>query len=115
MAQNFVQTGDVVDFPAPYAVASGAGAQIGQCFGVALNTLANGVTGPFQVVGVFDLAKTASQVFTPGALAYWDNAAKSVTTVNTSNLRIGVATRAAASGDTTVRVRLSGTPAPAGA
>ncbi len=33
--QNYVQRGDVVTLPAPYDVLSGAGAQVGQLFGVA--------------------------------------------------------------------------------
>lgn len=108
MANNFVANGDRINLVAPYAVASGAGALVGTVFGVALQTLANGIAGEFAVRGVWDLAKATGQAWTQGAALYWDNAAKNVTTTSAGNTKIGVATQAQASGDTTGRVRLNG-------
>jgi predicted RecA/RadA family phage recombinase len=105
--KNFVQKGATIDLVAPAAVASGAGALVGAVFGVAVYDIASGATGSFRIAGVLDLAKAAGAV-TQGALMYWDNTAKNVTTTSSANTKIGVATQAQASGDATCRVRLNG-------
>ena len=115
MAKNYVQPGRTVTFTAPYQRNSGEGALLGAIFGVALQTLANAVRGEFAIEGVWDITKTAAQTFAEGALVYWDNTAKSVTSVSAANTRIGVATAVAAGGDATARVRLNGMGAPVGA
>lgn len=107
MAKNYVQPGRVITLAAPYQRNAGEGALVGSTFGVAMATVANGVNGEFAVLGVWDITK-ASGAVTQGALIYWDNTAKNVTTVSTSNKLIGVATQAQASGDATCRVRLNG-------
>jgi predicted RecA/RadA family phage recombinase len=108
--KNFIQEGDVLTLAAPYAVASGAGALVGSIFGVSAGTLANGVEGEFQVEGVFELAKAASQAWTVGVKVYWDNTAKNCTTTAMSNTLIGVAVAAVGSGAGEVlgKVRLNG-------
>lgn len=105
----FVQEGDILELAAPYDVASGAGAQVGSIFGVAVDSYLNGNNGQFAIEGVFDLAKDTSAP-AQGAKLYWDNTAKKVTTTATSNLFIGHAALAALTGDATVRVRLHGAP-----
>jgi predicted RecA/RadA family phage recombinase len=115
--KNYVQAGDVITVAAPYQRNSGEGALIGDTFGVACDTVANGVVGDFRTVGVFDLVKVGSQAWTVGALIYWDDTNKRCTTVSTGNRRIGSAMLAVGSGagELVGRVRLSGAPAPAGA
>lgn len=115
--QNYVQNGDTLDLAAPYAVVSGAGAQVGQLFGVAVADYANGEDGEFKTRGVFDLTKIGSQAWTVGALVYWDNTNKRCTTVSTGNLLIGAATVAVsnAAGNTIGRVRLNGVASAAAA
>jgi len=108
MANNYISSGDRINLVAPYAVASGAGALVGTVFGVALQTLANGVAGEFGIRGVWDLAKATGQAWTQGAALYWDNTNKNVTTTSAGNTKIGVAAQAQASGDTVGRVRLNG-------
>jgi predicted RecA/RadA family phage recombinase len=103
--KNFVQTGRLIPLTAPYTVTSGQGALVGSCFGVATTDCASGAEATFSVTGVFDLTK-ATGAITQGAKVYWDDTAKKVTTTSASNTLIGVATKAAASGDATVRVRL---------
>ena len=69
-------------------------------------------TAEVAVNGVFDVTKEAPLVIAVGARVFWDNTNKRVTTTATGNVAIGHAVAAAASADTTVRVRLSGsTPA----
>ena len=115
MAKNYIQPGRTVTFTAPYQRNAGEGALIGALFGVALATVANAAKGEFSIEGVWDITKTAAETFTEGALVYWDNTAKSVTSVATGNTRIGAAAAAAAGGDATARVRLNGMAAPTGA
>lgn len=115
--QNFVQKGDTISLTAPYNVASGGGAQVGQLFGVAVATVAYTEDGEFKTTGVFDLTKIGSQAWTVGALVYWDNTNKRCTTVASGNLLIGAAIAAVsnAAGNTVGRVRLNGTAVAAAA
>lgn len=105
--RNFVQPGDQLSVAAPYAVATGGGLLVGSLFGVAKGPAANGATVVIMTEGVFDLPKATGAV-TQGAKLYWDNTNKVVTTTATSNTLIGVATQAAASGDATARVLVTG-------
>ena len=76
-------------------------------FGIAATDKLSGEAVEAQVIGVFDIVK-ATGALTQGQKVYWDNTAKKVTGTATSNTLIGAAVRAAASGDATARVRLSG-------
>lgn len=102
---NFVQAGDTIPITAPYTVTSGGGVQIGALFGVATDDITSGAAGQIKMSGVFDLTKAAGAVAV-GDDIYWDDSAKVVTTVAAANKRIGVAVRAALSGDASARVRL---------
>ena len=108
MAANYVQEGDVLTLTAPYTVISGAGAKVGNIFGVALGDVASGATGEFMLEGVFDLLAVTADVAAVGDRIYWDDAAKKATIDVTGTDQIGVAVRAKTSSDTTVRVRLDG-------
>lgn len=110
MAKNFVQAGNTITVPAPYDLSSGAGAKVGQVFGVAQGDADSGDDVELMTVGVHDLAKKGSEAWTVGALVYWDNTNKYCTTTATSNLLIGAAMAAVGSGsdETTGRVRLNG-------
>jgi predicted RecA/RadA family phage recombinase len=106
---NFVKSGRNLTLIAPYNVLSGGGFKVGNIFGVAANDTLVGGTVECDVKGVYDLAKDAS-VFAQGDLAYWDDAAKKVTSTVGGNLLIGVAEVAAVTGAATVRVNLFGVP-----
>lgn len=107
MAGNYVQEGDVLDLAAPYDVASGAGAQIGSVFGVALLALLSGVVGPFARSGVFDLTALSTATGAQGAKAYWDNGNKRVDTDPTVGMLIGALSVAKLNGETTARVAVN--------
>lgn len=106
--KNYVQPGEVITLTAPYARNSGQGALVGSVFGVAVNDVANGASGEFKTVGVYDLDKTSAQAWTVGSLIYWDDTAKVTTNVATSNKLIGTAMAVAANPSATGRVRLNG-------
>lgn len=106
--KNYVQPGDTLTLTAPYAVTSGQGAQVGALFGLAKTDIPNGGSGEFLMVGVNDITKAAGIAFTQGALVYWDNTARNVTSTASGNKLIGATTQAAAGGDATARVKLTG-------
>ncbi|WP_158873993.1 DUF2190 family protein [Antarcticirhabdus aurantiaca] len=107
--KNYVQNGDTVGLPAPYAVNSGEGALIGSLFGVALAKYANGdPKAQWRTVGVVSLPKTSAQAWTPGQKVYWDATNKVVTSTATGNTLIGAATAVAANPSATGEVRLNG-------
>ncbi len=115
--KNFVQMGNNLTLAAPYAVEAGQGVLIGQLFGVAAGDAGNGAEVDISTVGVFELAKWNTAVFTVGAPVYFDVATKSVRSGNDDDSNsagdnealIGVAVAAAGVGQSTVRVKL-GTP-----
>lgn len=109
MAKNLVQDGDILTFIAPSGgVTSGNGYLIGATFVVANVSVAQDLPFAGSLTGVWDLPKVAVQTPAPGALLYWDNAAKNVTTTSAGNTLIGVHAAMAAAGgsDATIKVRL---------
>lgn len=108
MAANYVQPGDVLTLAAPYTVISGAGAKVGNIFGVALGDVTSGASGEFQLCGVWDLLAVTADVASVGDRVYWDDAAKKATVDVTGTDQIGVCTKAKTNADTTIRVRLDG-------
>lgn len=106
MATNYVQKGDRLTAAAPSGGAvSGNAYLFGSLLGVCETSAAEGVETVFVLVGVFTLPKAAGAV-TLGALLYWDNTAKNLTTTATDNTLVGKAFAAAQSGDATATIRL---------
>lgn len=106
--KNFVQPGDVVSVTAPANVDAGVGVLVGSLFGVAVNTALSGAAVEVATRGVFLMAKVTGNAWTQGQKLYWDDTAKAVTGTVGTNKQVGVALIAAASGDTTGTVLLSG-------
>lgn len=116
MGTSYQKPGEVLQFTAPTGgVTKGVPVLIGALPVVPLDTVAQ--TLPFRgyTQGVHLLPKASGQTWSEGSLLYLDNSAHNVTTTSTSNYRLGVATAAAASGDTTGYVRLNGQGVPSGA
>jgi predicted RecA/RadA family phage recombinase len=108
--KNFVQPGHIITATAPTGgVTSGDPVLIGNLFGVASTTQAEGEDVELSTVGVFDLPK-AAVVVTAGAVAYYDESEGVVTTTDDtgSNLRVGIFVTAAADSASIGRVRLDG-------
>lgn len=107
--KNYVEPGEVLPFTAPSGgVVSGSCYLIGALLVVATVTANQGdkfsaYIGPGVVSG-----PKATGAWTEGAKIYWDNTAKNFTTTVSTNVLVGVAAAAAASGDTTGNVRLDG-------
>lgn len=111
--KNFVQVGNVLDVPAPRAVTSGQAVAIGAIVGVAAMDYPAGAQGQFNVTGIYDFPKAASQAWTVGAKVYWDDTNKVMTTTASGAILAGVAVLAvgATASETTGRVRLNGAAA----
>ncbi len=103
----FVQDGKYIDHTPFGALASGDVVVQGDLVAVTLRPLAAGELGALAVDGIFDLNKNTGVAFTVGQILYWDDTNNVVTATATGNKQIGKVTRAAASADTTVRMRLS--------
>lgn len=109
MAKNYVQEGDVIDYAnaSGSTITSGTVVLIGARIGVALADIANGSTGSVQVEDVFTVAKLSTDNMTAGALLYWDNTNKRLTTTASGNTLAGFAVAAAGSGATTVNIKIN--------
>lgn len=105
---NFVQAGDTITVTAPYAVAAGGGVLITKLFGFAVQAAASGASVEIVTEGVWDATCLSTDTPAVGAILYWDNTNKYLTTTSTSNTRVGVAIAAKSSGATTARIRLDG-------
>lgn len=101
-----------VPLPAPYAVSSGQGVQVGRIFGVALANAASGETVAVHRGGVAELPKATGQAWTVGQAVYWDDTNRVCTTTAGTNLLIGAVFEAAVSAATTGWVLLDGAVRP---
>ena len=104
---TFIADGKYIDHTPAGALASGDVVVQGDLVGVVLRPLAAGELGSVAVDGVFDFAKNTGVAYTVGTILYWDDTNNVVTSTATGNKQIGKVVRAAASADTTVRMRLS--------
>jgi predicted RecA/RadA family phage recombinase len=104
---TYVHEGELIDYTPGSAVAAGEVVVQGELVGVVARPLAAGEAGAILVWGVFDFAKNTGVAYTVGTILYWDDTNNVVTATATGNKQIGKTIRAAASADTTVRVRLS--------
>lgn len=109
--KNHVQKGDTLTLLAPYAVASGAGFQVGSIFAIAVASAAIGAAVEGQMEGVFTLPKTSAQAWTVGVKVYWDDANKRCDTTSSVGALIGAATAVAANPSSAGNVRLNGSVA----
>jgi len=89
------------------AVSSGAVIDLGHRAGVALVDIANGAAGSVAVSGTYYLAKDTSTVGQTEEV-YWDvSASKVTTTQGAGDPRLGIAVRAAATGDSYMHVQVN--------
>ncbi len=107
--KNYIQDGDLIEATAPAGgVVSGAGLLVGNLFGVAASTAAEGGAFALAVEGVYELPKLSAALFSAGGKVSWDGANARCDVPGTGLHPIGVAIEPAASGVATVKVRLDG-------
>ncbi len=104
---TFVQDGWSIDYTPGADVAAGDVVVQGDLVGVAKLDILSGKLGALAVEGVYDFAKNTGVAYSVGAILYWDDTNNVVTATATGNKQIGKVIRAAATTDTTVRMRLS--------
>ena len=71
--RGYIQPGNTITLPAPYAVASGDGLLVGAIFGIATGSAAINAEVETLTEGVVELRKAPSQAWVVGARIYWDN------------------------------------------
>jgi predicted RecA/RadA family phage recombinase len=81
---------------------------VGNIFGIAAYSSAEGDPVELSTTGVFQLPKASAAALTVGARVAWDNTAGEVTTPGPGRFPIGVAVEAAGNDVTSVAVRLDG-------
>lgn len=108
--KSYVQKGENITVTAAAATTSGDGVLIGSLFGIAAVTSEIGDDLDLVTVGVFSMAKVATDVFAVGGVVYWDDATSLVTTDDDSeaNPAIGIAVTVAGNPSGSVTVRLNG-------
>lgn len=103
---RFVQKGEAIDHTPTSALAAGAVVVLGTVgVGVAQTAIAANTLGSLIVDGVIEHAK-ASGAVTLGQKVYWDATNSVLTTTAGSNVLVGYAVKAQASGDATATVKL---------
>ena len=104
---TYIQQGEFVDYtPSGAGVAAGDVVALGNdFFGVALRDIADGEKGALATGGIFEFASTGE--IAAGALVFWDEGNKRVSTAAVNNTYIGRASAAAA--DNKCRVFLNAT------
>ncbi len=106
--KNFRQIGKTISCTAPSGgVVSGGGYKIGDIFGVAKASAAEGDPFELTVEGVFTLPKASSGAINEGVKVYWHASNFNVTTTASGNTLIGHCVGGAADGATECDVRLS--------
>ena len=107
--KNYIQNGHVITVTTPAgSIATGEGTIIGNIFGVAAYSAAEGDPLELATTGVYKLPKATAAVLTVGARVAWDNTAKNINVPGAGRFPVGVATEAAGNGVTSVAVRLDG-------
>ena len=106
---TYIQQGEFVDYtPSGAGVAAGDVIALGNdFFGVALRDIADGEKGALATGGIFEFASTGE--IAAGALVFWDEGNKRVSTSSANNTYIGRASAAAAAADDKCRVFLNAT------
>ena len=105
--KTYLGPGERIAYANSAAVSSGDVVLSGVTVLVACGAFAANETGSYLLDGAHTLAKATGQTWTVGAQLYWDNTNKNFTTTSSGNTAAGKALAAAASGDTTGKVKIN--------
>lgn len=104
---NYVQEGDAIDYTPGADVAAGDVIDLGTFVGIAKAAIASGTLGALSLEGVFDVNKYSGESHAIGDTIYWDAGTSTATKTSAySEATMGKCVKAAASGDSTTRVKL---------
>jgi predicted RecA/RadA family phage recombinase len=116
MANNYVSSGDVVQFTAGADIAAGDVVVVGQSLGVALVDIATGETGSVAMRGIFTVPKVSAAVIAQGESLVWDVSAgefdDNAATPAAGDVSgpVAIAAEAAGNGVTSIDVMFLGVP-----
>ena len=105
--KNYVQDGKTISFTPTADVVSGQVVLLGAMLAVSVGEIEANASGTGVTEGVFELPKKSTDVLAAGALVYWDNTAKEITSLATGNTLAGKAWAAAANPSTTMWVKIN--------
>ena len=116
--KNYIQKGEQLTVAAPYNVNSGQGVLVGQLFGIAMGDALSAASVDIRTEGVVAIAKDAESVFAVGTIAYFDTTTLNVrshgdddsNSAGETEAAVGVVTKAAGAGATSVEIKLSPSP-----
>ena len=91
-----IQEGEVVDYTASATIANGAVIPLVGRVGIALNDAVSGDVISLALEGVYEITAKTADAIVFGALVYWDDTEKELTTTTTSNELAGFAVSAKA-------------------
>ena len=103
---TFIQSGASIDYTPGSAVLAGAVVVQVNLVGVACRPIAANELGSLAVEGIFSFVKTAGLQINVGDLVYWDTAPPEANKTSASNFLIGKCTKASATTDTRVEVKM---------
>jgi predicted RecA/RadA family phage recombinase len=105
--KNYIQEGETMNYTAGAAITAGQMVLVTGVVGIAVSDCASGAVGVMATMGVFEVAKEGTDAPAQGQIMYYNATNGTATVTASSNKVIGYAWAAAASGDSTVQVRLS--------
>lgn len=103
--KNFIQPSDTIDAVIGATITSGQAFLVGTMLVVAQVAGVSGDTISAKTDGVYSIPKAVGAI-SQGAVVYWDDTAKNVTTTSSGNTKCGYAFNAALSADTTANIML---------
>jgi predicted RecA/RadA family phage recombinase len=109
MSTKYLQRGKSLTVTAPEAKDEGAGIELGDRAGICLHAADNAASLEVGLEGVYQMVKESGDgPYVVGTKLYWDDADDNVqdTADTATNKPLGWAAAAAATGDTTVQVKL---------
>ena len=105
--QNYIESGENLEFTAAADVAAGEFVNLLAINGVSKGAVLTGATGVLMTSGVFLFPKLTSDATSVGTKVYWDAAAKKITITASTNKVVGYAVTSQLAADTTVKVKLT--------
>lgn len=95
-----------VDYTPSADTACGTVVALGAMIGITVRPILANQLGSLVIDGVFDLPKTATEVYAVGDKLYWDVSTSAITSTASGNVAAGKCVKAALAADTTTRVKL---------
>lgn len=105
--KNDKRDGKILPHTAAANIASGDVVLIGARIGIAVTDIANGAVGSLDTEGVFEIKKKSGDTFAQGAVCYWDNTNKEMTSTSSGNTAAGYAAAVAGSSATVMLVKIN--------